>query len=177
MLLGMRPGHTCGIPACFVSAHCLTSTMTCHTSCCNPEGTEHDYHMGSEQHAFLQRDLEAVDRTLTPHVIFTGHRPMYGVVTLSLDACRYSFALQASRFGSRCDGGARVLLCGSCEHLYQLTSRVSASINQLLTVQNLPLFTIDVTGTAAQQSERVKQSLRSGESKEMHLTIGRWESH
>ena len=33
---------------------------------------------GSEQYAFLCRDLARVNRSNTPHVVFTGHRPMYG---------------------------------------------------------------------------------------------------
>ena len=43
--------------------------------------TEHDYHVGSEQHAFIQRDLVGVNRAVTPFVVFTGHRPMYSSVT------------------------------------------------------------------------------------------------
>ncbi|CAM9725507.1 unnamed protein product, partial [Chrysoparadoxa australica] len=39
--------------------------------------TEHDYQPGSEQYSFLQQDLEAVDRSVTPWIVFTGHRPMY----------------------------------------------------------------------------------------------------
>jgi len=34
---------------------------------------------GSEQLAWLQADLEAVDRSRTPWVVVTGHRPMYAV--------------------------------------------------------------------------------------------------
>ena len=44
--------------------------------------TEHDLHPGSEQYAFLVRDLAAVNRTVTPHVVFTGHRPMYASTTV-----------------------------------------------------------------------------------------------
>jgi len=39
--------------------------------------TEHDFLQGSEQWTFIQNDLQRVDRTVTPWVILTGHRPMY----------------------------------------------------------------------------------------------------
>jgi hypothetical protein len=39
--------------------------------------TEHDYTIGSEQYQWLVHDLESVDRTITPWIIFGGHRPMY----------------------------------------------------------------------------------------------------
>ena len=48
--------------------------------------TEHDYHPGSEQHAWLLRDLAAVNRSATPFVVFTGHRPMYGSMTVGENA-------------------------------------------------------------------------------------------
>jgi hypothetical protein len=39
--------------------------------------TEHDYTIGSEQYQWLLNDLESVDRSVTPWIIFGGHRPMY----------------------------------------------------------------------------------------------------
>lgn len=39
--------------------------------------TEHDYTLGSKQNAWLEADLAAVDRSVTPWVVFGGHRPMY----------------------------------------------------------------------------------------------------
>ena len=39
--------------------------------------TEHDYTLGSKQNEWLENDLANVDRSLTPWVIFGGHRPMY----------------------------------------------------------------------------------------------------
>jgi hypothetical protein len=39
--------------------------------------TEHDYTVGSEQYLWLEADLAAVDRTVTPWIIFNGHRAMY----------------------------------------------------------------------------------------------------
>jgi len=39
--------------------------------------TEHDFLEGSDQYNFIQSDLASVDRSVTPFVIFAGHRPMY----------------------------------------------------------------------------------------------------
>ena len=39
--------------------------------------TEHDYTAGSTQYAWLQQDLSAVNRDVTPFVIVYGHKPMY----------------------------------------------------------------------------------------------------
>jgi hypothetical protein len=39
--------------------------------------TEHDFQFGSEQYAWIQRDLASVDRHLFPWIVVTGHRPMY----------------------------------------------------------------------------------------------------
>jgi hypothetical protein len=39
--------------------------------------SEHDYTQGSKQYAWLSRDLKAVDRSVTPWVVVTMHRPMY----------------------------------------------------------------------------------------------------
>jgi len=39
--------------------------------------TEHEFSTSSEQFAFLKKDLASVDRSRTPWLIFTGHRPMY----------------------------------------------------------------------------------------------------
>jgi hypothetical protein len=39
--------------------------------------TEHDYNIGSEQYYWLEKDLQSVDRSVTPWVIFGGHRAMY----------------------------------------------------------------------------------------------------
>lgn len=39
--------------------------------------TEHDYSPGTAQHAWLENDLKAVNRKVTPWVVITGHRPMY----------------------------------------------------------------------------------------------------
>jgi len=39
--------------------------------------TEHDFDRGSEQHDYLVREMANINRTATPWLIFTGHRPMY----------------------------------------------------------------------------------------------------
>jgi hypothetical protein len=39
--------------------------------------TEHNFDHGSDQYNWLERDLHAVDRTITPWLIVAGHRPMY----------------------------------------------------------------------------------------------------
>eukprot|EP00743_Colponemidia_sp_Colp-15_P000782 GILK01000863.1.p1 GENE.GILK01000863.1~~GILK01000863.1.p1 ORF type:complete len:414 (+),score=60.05 GILK01000863.1:941-2182(+) len=38
---------------------------------------EHDFTQGSEQYNWLVNDMDSVDRSVTPWLIFTGHRPMY----------------------------------------------------------------------------------------------------
>ncbi|KAI3697484.1 hypothetical protein L6452_30547 [Arctium lappa] len=39
--------------------------------------TEHEWSRNSEQYQWMIKDMAAVDRSRTPWVIFTGHRPMY----------------------------------------------------------------------------------------------------
>jgi hypothetical protein len=39
--------------------------------------TEHNYTINSPQYMWLKNDLQKVDRTKTPWIIFNGHRPMY----------------------------------------------------------------------------------------------------
>lgn len=39
--------------------------------------TEHNFTSGSSQYQWLQKDLAAVDRSQTPWILLTGHRPMY----------------------------------------------------------------------------------------------------
>lgn len=48
--------------------------------------TEHNFTVGSDQWKFLQGDLASVDRTVTPWVIFAGHRPMYVTTLLPSEA-------------------------------------------------------------------------------------------
>lgn len=39
--------------------------------------TEHNYSRGSIQYKWLEEDLRSVDRTITPWIVFGGHRAMY----------------------------------------------------------------------------------------------------
>ena len=39
--------------------------------------TEHNFTVGSPQHLWVEEDLRSVDRTRTPWLIVTGHRPAY----------------------------------------------------------------------------------------------------
>jgi hypothetical protein len=47
--------------------------------------SEHNFLVGSEQWKFLENDLRSVDRSKTPWVIFSGHRPMYTSSELGRD--------------------------------------------------------------------------------------------
>jgi hypothetical protein len=46
--------------------------------------TEHDFRKNSEQNAWIESDLKSVNRTNTPWIVFSGHRPMY------IDSTNYS---------------------------------------------------------------------------------------
>ncbi|GJN10528.1 hypothetical protein PR202_ga28627 [Eleusine coracana subsp. coracana] len=48
--------------------------------------TETDFVKGSDQYNFLKADLDKVNRTRTPFVVFQGHRPMYTSSKESRDA-------------------------------------------------------------------------------------------
>ncbi|XP_059651941.1 probable inactive purple acid phosphatase 27 [Cornus florida] len=39
--------------------------------------TEHNWSQNSEQYEWMNKDMASVDRSRTPWIIFTGHRPMY----------------------------------------------------------------------------------------------------
>lgn len=39
--------------------------------------SEHNFTVGSDQYKFLENDLQSINRTRTPWVLFTGHRSMY----------------------------------------------------------------------------------------------------
>ena len=39
--------------------------------------SEHDFEAGSEQYAWIMKDLASINRTKTPWTIFAGHRPFY----------------------------------------------------------------------------------------------------
>ncbi|PSS26490.1 Inactive purple acid phosphatase 27 precursor [Actinidia chinensis var. chinensis] len=39
--------------------------------------TEHDWSQNSEQYNWMNKDMASVDRSRTPWIVFSGHRPMY----------------------------------------------------------------------------------------------------
>lgn len=39
--------------------------------------TEHSFQKGSSQYSYIYSDLKSVNKTMTPWIIFAGHRPMY----------------------------------------------------------------------------------------------------
>jgi hypothetical protein len=39
--------------------------------------TEHEFHRHSAQNDWIESDLLSVNRSITPWIIFSGHRPMY----------------------------------------------------------------------------------------------------
>ncbi|KAJ7571287.1 hypothetical protein O6H91_01G157900 [Diphasiastrum complanatum] len=51
--------------------------------------TEHDWRSDSEQYKWIVNDLVSVDRTKTPWLIFTGHRPQYSSGSSTLGFLRH----------------------------------------------------------------------------------------
>ncbi|XP_031284818.1 probable inactive purple acid phosphatase 27 [Pistacia vera] len=47
--------------------------------------TEHDWSQNSEQYDWMKKDMASVDRSKTPWLIFTGHRPMYSSTGSGVD--------------------------------------------------------------------------------------------
>ncbi|WCJ39012.1 purple acid phosphatase 27 [Euphorbia peplus] len=47
--------------------------------------TEHDWSPLSEQYKWMDNDMASVDRSRTPWLVFTGHRPMYSSNIMSVD--------------------------------------------------------------------------------------------
>ncbi|XP_038691255.1 probable inactive purple acid phosphatase 27 [Tripterygium wilfordii] len=47
--------------------------------------TEHDWKEGSEQYAWMEKDMASVDSSKIDWLIFTGHRPMVSSVTSNVD--------------------------------------------------------------------------------------------
>ena len=81
--------------------------------------TEHDFLTGSDQYNWMAADLEAVNRTLTPWVIVTGHR--YGTCLQDGDwvycgrGCRVSRHTDGVRIGIG-EGDCPELTQADCEH-------------------------------------------------------------
>ncbi|KAL9421070.1 hypothetical protein AB3S75_038601 [Citrus x aurantiifolia] len=47
--------------------------------------TEHDWSENSEQYEWMKKDMASVDRSKTPWLIFSGHRPMYSSLSSSVN--------------------------------------------------------------------------------------------
>jgi hypothetical protein len=39
--------------------------------------SEHNFTIGSKQYLFIENDLKNVNKSITPWILFSGHRPMY----------------------------------------------------------------------------------------------------
>jgi hypothetical protein len=46
--------------------------------------SEHDYTPGSEQYEWVLADLAAVNRSVTPWIVFTSHRPLYTAACVNM---------------------------------------------------------------------------------------------
>jgi hypothetical protein len=74
--------------------------------------TEHDFSVGSPQYSWLKADLAAVNRTLTPWVVFSGHRSMY---VDSDRCCHVGNAAQCTAAGLPCQPGSDVTVMTSLQ--------------------------------------------------------------
>ncbi|KAK3704751.1 hypothetical protein QZH41_009742, partial [Actinostola sp. cb2023] len=76
--------------------------------------TEHDFSPSSPQYKWIEKDLRNVNRSVTPWVLISGHRPMYSSQSFILLQCFGATVLQC--FGTsvlRCFG-VSVLRCYRC---------------------------------------------------------------
>ena len=64
--------------------------------------TEHNYTIGSPQHNWIEKDLSAVNRNVTPWVVFSGHRSMY---VDSHFCCPHGTEKQCNKVGKQCSAG------------------------------------------------------------------------
>lgn len=84
--------------------------------------TEHDYSPASAQFAWLEADLAAVDREVTPFVIVYGHKPMY-----SSNAYHGSeFNLRSTLEALYVTHGVDLVIAGH-DHFYERTHPVEAA--------------------------------------------------
>eukprot|EP00002_Diphylleia_rotans_P000513 TRINITY_DN1026_c0_g1_i1.p1 TRINITY_DN1026_c0_g1~~TRINITY_DN1026_c0_g1_i1.p1 ORF type:complete len:583 (-),score=112.84 TRINITY_DN1026_c0_g1_i1:288-2036(-) len=84
--------------------------------------TEHDFLPGSPMYQWLESDLLAVNRSITPWVIVTGHRPMYNSEKY-LDDFRVAENMQIALEDLFVNHGVDLLLYGHY-HSYERTCRV-----------------------------------------------------
>lgn len=80
--------------------------------------TEHPWTENSEQYEWIGNDLASVDRSKTPWVIFTGHRPMYSSYPGNVDG-RFTDAVEPLLLKNKVD----LALCGHV-HNYERTCAV-----------------------------------------------------
>ena len=92
--------------------------------------TEHNFSIGSEQFLWIENDLRSVDRSVTPWVIFGGHRSMY---INSNQCCKSGVACGSSCFlGS--DQGVSAMLQESMEPLlykYRVNVAFSGHLHEI----------------------------------------------
>lgn len=84
--------------------------------------TEHDYTPGTTQHEWIAETLGKVDRSVTPWLVFAGHRPMYVDSQFSQDQ-KVATQLQDSLEDLLVEHNVDLALWGHF-HTYQRTCRV-----------------------------------------------------
>jgi len=83
--------------------------------------TEHDYSAGSIQYSWLEQDLSAVNRDVTPFVIVYGHKPMYSSNSYHGSEIELRNALEELYVSQGVD-----LVIAGHDHFYERTWPVSA---------------------------------------------------
>ena len=83
--------------------------------------TEHDYSSGSTQYVWLEQDLNAVNRDVTPFVIIYGHKPMYSSNSYHGSEVELREALEELYVAKGVD-----LVIAGHDHFYERTWPVSA---------------------------------------------------
>ena len=85
--------------------------------------TEHDYTSGSDQYSWLEQDLSAVNREVTPFVIVYGHKPMYSSNSYHGSEVDLRDALEELYVAQGVD-----LVIAGHDHFYERTWPVSAEV-------------------------------------------------
>jgi hypothetical protein len=90
--------------------------------------TEHDFNKGTEQYTFLQQELERVDRSITPWLIFSGHR-----VRVCVCVCVCGRAREASSLFTHTHTHTHTLTLSHTQPMYEDSSDPSQDqgMNQL----------------------------------------------
>jgi hypothetical protein len=87
--------------------------------------TEHGYDAASAQFAWLEADLAAVDRKVTPFVVIIGHKPMYSSNSYHGSEVALRDALEALYIENEVD-----LVIAGHDHFYERTTPVVAEAVQ-----------------------------------------------